>query len=368
MKKILLLGLTALMITGCGGSKTFNTEEFRKEYAIKSYNDVNFDLNKTTINGNVNRYGDYYYQDNTFKSIFNNKSIDSTDLSTKTYYDLVIHYDYYSKNCYDSFGNNLPFKINEIDYYDVERYIYFAAEDSSLYKNLSKVESKNHDLHLLNVYKFSSYYIFTESGDTHFDASNVYYEHDSKISNVRNGLIDYTSNVEALNEEEYLVENSDGIYHYVYQYNDDSYEGNEWYNNNVNKFREVDGAEEDFYSIMSIRFAGTPYTYDYMIKRVYGITNDFTFVLDGDKYYAKVKSNYSSVPVDFFPVEYMMSNYSDYALVLCKKIDEDGNLSNKYYMFKLDSQGNKSEYSEDISIFSDTSTYIYFNNQILFLN
>lgn len=362
MKKFLLIGLTTLLLSGCSGSKV-DYEEFRKEYAITSYNDISFDVSPKQVNGSI-YHKDYYHDSGNYYSVYNDRPISLDYMDYYTAFGFKFYYDYYEKyDVYDAFGEMYPFTYNYLD--KAELFYYVMSEDSSAYKYITGIESFEKNLHLFNVLSVGDYYVFAEEGDTHVRVANTYINYDVDIYGFSSSLIKDVKIFEKLNDTEYFIKTGTG--NYRYKYSMENQDNSNYYYDNVIGEEVTSYNEEDYYSIMSLRFAGSSYTYDYTVKKCNEITNDFTFVYEGIKYYARINAfNNYSIP-NYFPIKYMMSKDNTYCFILCHKIDDDKNLSNKYYVFKLDNYSKTSDFTEDISIFNDSSPYIYFNNEYKYL-
>ena len=281
-----------------------------------------------------------------------------------TAFGFKFYYDHYEKyDVYDAFGEMYPFTYNYLD--KAELFYYVMSEDSSAYKYITGIESFEKNLHLFNVLSVGDYYVFAEEGDTHVRVANTYINYDVDIYGFSSSLIKDVKIFEKLNDTEYFIRTGTG--NYRYKYSMENQDNSNYYYDNVIGEEVTSYNEEDYYSIMSFRFAGSSYTYDYTVKKCNEITNDFTFVYEGIKYYARIHAfNNYSIP-NYFPIKYMMSKDNTYCFILCHKIDDDKNLSNKYYVFKLDNYSKTSDFTEDISIFNDSSPYIYFNNEYKYL-
>lgn len=358
MKNKLLFLLPFLLLTSCGGGAG-NYEQFKKENAVTEYNSDNYTINVAEKSGTMDSYYDYFEVSGTYTSKLSGKTLYPLgDLASFTLQGIRVYYDTHTYQWYDGFGEDLPIETNPNYIYDIEYYYLFAAEDSPLYKSVSSTNSDKKALHPLTVAYVENYYVVLELGDTHFSAKNVFRDYDFDCRYELINIEDIDS-VTQLNESEYMVSISGQKYRYYYDYND-SYTFVSEFETNVEHAYYSDSQSGKYREIMRIQFAGSNTSYYYSIKEVTGITNDFNFIMNGIRY--KTNTNMGNGIVDFVPLSYIMSRNKDYCYVLCYKVDLEGNISNKYYAFRLDNTGSKGALSQDISVFSSNG-YVKFNGR-----
>lgn len=363
MKKILFI-LTflvfAAVVSSCGVSKN-DFESFKKDNAITDYNSSNYVLSKKWARS-ISVDGDYYRQDGNYYSLFTNQSI-GTSITDK-YIGMNKVYFNNIGLAYDSFGSELPTWFTESLSYSKSYYI-MVAENSPLYYFLSHVESKEKTIHLIKIDVLKANwgecgYIVKEKNDTHFLARNVFSSL-SEIGISESDLIPSNASIVKLNETEYSVNYNGNSYRYRYYKDNYSHSSYDTY---VLKTPIYDGGYDDEYTtLFEFELAYNDNPFYYKVKKVSGYSNDFSFVYNGTKYKAKCENGYNQkTDINFYPVDLKVSKNRDYCYVLCHKVDEDGNLSNKYYVLKIDSNFHFSKFTDDISLFDDNQ-YIYFNGR-----
>lgn len=362
MKKIMLIFtlLFCSVLSSCGVSK-FDFESFKKENAITNYNSINYNISKSSFDY-ISIYGDYYKQNDQYYSIFTNSSIGSY-IDYEHINDNKI---YYNSNgqAYDAFGSLLPSWFNDSLYFSKSYYL-IVAENSPFYNFISKTESKEKTLHLIQIdtvkNSWSDYdygYIIKDNNDTHFLARNVFSSLD-EFGVYESDLIPSSASIERFNDIEYSVTYNGQSYRFKYSKNHYSSSSYDTY---VSKSTVYDYEYDDEYTtLFEIELANNNSPFTYKVKKVTGYSNDFSFVYNGVRYKAICENGYAKkTDINFYPIDYLTSKNNDYCYVLCYKADDDGNLSNKYYVLKIDSNFNFSELTDDISLFDD-SQYILFD-------
>ena len=361
MKKlniILALGAcsTLLFATACSKVKS-SISEYKEEFAIKELNNDNYSYTKQTISNSNEIVGDYYKYasyDSVYKSIYTGREIYTQSLRKVQTGNCVVYEDYLG-NYYDSFGD----KINQINdcssTSDVDYMI--VAENSNLYKKFVTTDidySTSLKLKVLEINYLDQneeYVAIKDIEDTHFKASNVY-----RFGYIRNNsIIESKDDIEILNDMEIRVK--DGLNYYRYKANlnndDNSYHS---YDSNVYRTVEVTSTEDiTYFNYLNIKFANRTDTFYYGVKKVSFLSNDFNFVYEGTKY--KISTNGEKINCLLFPI-YKLNKNKEVALILGKKILEDGNLSNTNYTFALSNNLKLSDGTDDISIFEDNKNYI----------
>lgn len=347
-------------LVSCGVSKA-DFESFKKDNAITNYNSRNYNISKSKSDY-ISIYGDYYEQNNEYYSLFTNFNVGS-----------YIDYEYINNNkiyynnngqAYDAFGSLLPSWFNNNLSYSKSYYL-IVAENSPFYNFISKIESKEKTLHLIQIDGVKDIwsecgYIIKDNGDTHFLARNVFSSL-SEFGISESDLIPSSAAIEKLNDIEYSVTYNSQSYRFKYSKSNHSSSNYDTYVKKSNVYDS--GTDDEYTTLFEIELANNNSPFTYKVKKVSGYSNDFSFVYNGVKYKVKCENGYNQkTDIDFYPVDYLTSKNNDYCYVLCHKADDDGNLSNKYYVVKIDSNFNFSKFTDDISLFDD-SQYILFNGK-----
>ena len=345
------------MLSGC--SLEINYEQYIQEKAYTSYNDTDYKLSSETISQTSEIIDNYYKTNDGYKSFFGGNEIKIANASTFSLAGTQILSDASTEDCYDIFGEKFPFsKYTTLN----ASYIYLAATDSPFYKNfISSNNSIGDELKIIFVNKLVDeydffepkiYYAFQEMRDTHFLAKNTYSE--SELPYFEEDLIEGSYKATKISETEYTFSKGQELRRYFYQKENAT-------NNFVNNvsYSLVPDYDQYYFSHFDLYLTGGKWFY-YNPYKVDSYTNDFTFCQSGSKF--KVDTNLTS-NIDFYPLETLRSKDGTYAYILCKKIDDDGNLSNKYYSFKINNKGQRGNYSEDISLFDLEESYYKFKNQ-----
>ena len=346
---VLLLSLFA--VTSCGNSN----DDFLNEFAITSYGNNNLTSKLTVlnnvsdssiINSNfINAGGDYI-------SILSGERIYGDNFGSTKIGD---HYLYHSSYI-------IPYDGSES--YHVDVYDVVMATDSSLFMELTEEsEVENIELVVIKVYEIYidgyEYYAFFTQGDSVLSASNIFPAQNVYIHK------DNLDSYEYLSKTSILHRDSEGnLIQYNYSKNNYNYDGS--LNTNVEYMLVEETENIEGITILSLYFPNTYYEYSYVVESVDGITNDFTYVLDGQRYKATIYNGgtVEEENINYFPLLYRTSKDGSKVVILCKKIGEDGVLSNKYYTFILSSDGKRTDFSEDVFLFTEegleTSIYASF--------
>ncbi len=372
MKKFGVLFLLSLFaITSCNS----NNDDFLNEFAITTYGTNNLTSSVETIN-NVNTlelYNDDFIDDNGgYISVLNGERITGNNFGTTKIGEHVLYHNNSNYYLFDAFGNETIIPFQNYGDYHVENYNVVMATDSTLFKKIfGEVETYSPQLVVVNFYDILfdgyNYYAFYVQGDTNLVASSILFSNEVNIDETS------FSSYEFLSPTCILVHEDDGD---LIQYNyrtgnyDDSYPSDieDTYSTNVERNYIQETGNEVGLSLLSLYFPNTYYEYSYVVNEVDGITNDFTYVLEGKRYKAIIYNGGSiqDENTDYYPLAYRASRDGNKYAVLCKKIGADGVLSNKYYTFILSSDGKRSDFSEDLFLFTEegleTSVYVSFKN------
>ena len=372
MKKFGVLFLLSLFaITSCGS----NNDDFLNEFAITTYGTNNLTSSVETIN-NVNTlelYNDDFIDDNGgYISVLNGERITGNNFGTTKIGEHVLYHNNSNYYLFDAFGNETIIPFQNYGDYHVENYNVVMATDSTLFKKIfGEVETYSPQLVVVNFYDVLfdgyNYYAFYVQGDTNLVASSILFSNEVNIDETS------FSSYEFLSPTCILVHEDDGDL-IQYNYRTENYDGSypsdieDTYSTNVERNYIQETGNEVGLSLLSLYFPNTYYEYSYVVNEVDGITNDFTYVLEGKRYKAIIYNGGSiqDENTDYYPLAYRASRDGNKYAVLCKKIGADGVLSNKYYTFILSSDGKRSDFSEDLFLFTEegleTSVYVSFKN------
>lgn len=372
MKKLSVLFLLSLfVVTSCGS----NDDGFLNEFAITTYGTNNLISNVETIN-NVNTlelYNDDFIDDNGgYISVLNGERITGNNFGTTKIGEHVLYHNNSNYYLFDAFGNETIIPFQNYGNYHVEDYNVIMATDSTLFQKIfGEVETFSPQLIVVNFYNILfdgyNYYAFYVQGDTNLVASSILQSDQVNIDETSFSSYEYLSPTCIL-----VHEDDDDLIQYNYRAGnyDGSYPSDieDTYSTNVESNYIQETGNEVGLSLLSLYFPNTYYEYSYVVNEVTGITNDFTYVL-GDTRYKTIIYNGGTIQdenIDYYPLAYRASRDGNKYAVLCKKIGADGVLSNKYYTFILSSDGKRSDFSEDLFLFTEegleTSFYVSFKN------
>ena len=283
MKKFGVLFLLSLFaITSCGS----NNDDFLNEFAITTYGTNNLISSVETIN-NVNTlelYNDDFIDDNGgYISVLNGERIPGNNFGTTKIGEHVLYHNNSNYYLFDAFGNETIIPFQNYGDYHVENYNVVMATDSTLFKKIfSEVETYSPQLVVVNFYDILfdgySYYAFYVQGDTNLVASSILFSNEVNIDETS------FSSYEFLSPTCILVHEDDGDL-IQYNYRTENYD-EDTYSTNVERNYIQETGNEVGLSLLSLYFPNTYYEYSYVVNEVDGITNDFTYVLEGKRYKA----------------------------------------------------------------------------------
>lgn len=372
MKKHNLLTFISLIVllstTSCGNA----IDELRHDNAIKEFNSDNYVSTYKIYNGKYEVFGDYYYDPMTYNytSFLSGKTLSlKSDLksyqidNTKIYYSS--NQETLEETYYDAFGEKIENLDSVSPLNSFSSYI-LIAKNSSLYNYLSdSKESNNHSkelkvLQLLHLNKDSNVVLFKEPDDTYFKAKNILEKDKVDLNNTI--CVDHFNSFEFITNEECKAWKNGKKYRVIASSKETN---NSFYSTNIKLIEEEPLKESDYKIYLTLPFANTSNYFRYGITEVDN-SSDFDFIYNNKRYDAIIyKGNEVIDKPQFVPFvdKYLYSSDHSYALVLARKIIDDGNLTNKNYAYQISSNMSISKEIEDVSLFQESN--ILFNNKII---
>lgn len=321
-----IFALVCTMFCVCSCAQNFN--DYVKDFAIESYNDKNADVNYQ-VEDSIKEVVGEYVRDSTysFRPIYNSSLIREDNLKQFFVGSNPFYVGANNNIIYDSFGDSYVLNYSYLDIdYSLKKIVVAYEKYPQITSTMLKKE-KIGLLDVLDIYPRTSYgshlYLFKDTLDNRYRLSWS----ENSISNKY--LFDFNDYFEQISDTEFLVIDDSYRYEFTYSYNSlQSY-------SNIRCEKKLI-ISDSYTTLKSLNFVNFN-SYVFSIKPVDEITNDFSFVADGKKYIAKINDLLliGDKKCNYIPIDYKMSKNKYYAMILYKKVDDDGNISNHFYAGKL---------------------------------